>query len=91
VFPVIELGVTGDFSQIPAHQRKMMMLVHLADSANSRHDGLVTQLPPQGIARIGWINDYAPGSYDGSGLSYQAQLWIIGVNGKELGHVSDSC
>src|SRR5687768_13787374 len=50
VFAVIELGITGDFGEISAHQRKMMMLIHLADRANSRHDGLVTQVAPQGIA-----------------------------------------
>lgn len=90
MFAIIELSVTGDLSQIPAHQRKMMMLVHLPDGANPRHDALVAELASQGIARIGRIGDHASGPYDDCRLSYQPQLRVIRVDGKELGHVSNS-
>ncbi len=79
-----------DLGQIPAHQRKVVVFIHLPYGANARHDRLVPQVAAQRITGIGWIGEHAAGAYDGRGLSYQARLRISRVNGKELSHARNS-
>jgi hypothetical protein len=64
-----------------------MILVHLPYGSNARHHMLVAQMASKRVARIGRVNDNSPGSHDGNGLPYQAQLRVIGMNGKELSQV----
>jgi hypothetical protein len=64
-----------------------MVLIHLPYSPNARHHMLVAQLAAQRITRICRINDDATRFHECDSLSYQPQLWIIGMNGKELSQV----
>ena len=84
---IIDFGVIRDFSQVSAHQSEVMMFIHLTYRANACHDILVAQLAAQRITRIGRINDNTARPHNGGRLSYQAQLRVIGMDGKELSHV----
>ncbi len=77
VLAIVEFGVMRDFRKIPAHQGKMMMLIHLTDGANTRHYAFIAQLSTQRIAGIGRIRDHAARLDDTRSLPYQTQLRII--------------
>ena len=86
VLSIVEFGVTRDFRKVPAHQGKMMVLIHLTDGADTRHHAFIAQLSTQCIAGVSRIRDHAARLDNTRSLPYQPQLRIIGMYGKKLSH-----
>ena len=87
---IIESCVAGNLGEVAAHQREVMVFIHLPNGANTRHDVLVAQLATQRITGIRRVGYYTPGSNNGRRLPYQTQLGGNRVDGKELSHVSNT-
>src|SRR6185312_14749862 len=83
---VVELRIAPDFTQVAAHQRQLMLVVHrpqLADSSGCRE---VTDAAAEGIARVGRIGDDPAAARNGSRLADKPGLGVDRMNRKVLRH-----
>ena len=70
-------------------QRKVVLIVQIADAADTLHRRLLADLTTQGVGGVGRIDDHATVQDDVDGASNQARLGGFGMNLKELGHVGN--
>ena len=83
---IIDLGVNGNFRQIAANQRHIVVLIHTTDAPNTGRRVLIAQTATQGIARIRGIGNHPARTNHRHRMLNQTRLRIIGMNLQESAH-----
>jgi Uncharacterized protein conserved in bacteria len=86
IIHIIYLAIQGNFRQITANQGEIMLIVDAADTLNTFHCRLVTQMATNGITGIGWKHHHTAITDDSHCLTNQAYLRVFWVNLKILTH-----
>src|SRR5580692_8402722 len=73
----IDPRIAGDFPQIAAHEREVMVLVGTTQTPESLEGTLVPQMRAQCIAAIRWIGDQSAIAHDLDRLADQTQLRVL--------------
>jgi intracellular septation protein len=82
----IDARVAGDFRQIPAHQREMVVPIGLADTANALERSLVAKVAAQCVTGIGGVRDHSARAHDLRRTTHQAPLWVYRMQLEVFAH-----
>ena len=83
---VIHMSVCAQLRKIPAHQRKIVVLLQGADTPDAFHRFFIAQLAAQRVGRIGGIHNHATTLNNAHSLLNQSCLWRLWMNRKKLAH-----
>ena len=86
VRPVVDFRVQTDLGQIAAHQREIMLLPSLPDSANSIHRPLVANMAAKCIARVRRIRNQPAAANRCNDFGDTPGLRICGMNFNQSRH-----
>src|SRR5262245_32700196 len=84
--PVIHAGVLAHLGEVPAYECEGGSPVNLPDGPDALDGVLVRGMASERVARIGGIHDDMPRAQHVRSTAHKARLWIVRMNGEELGH-----